>query len=173
MSGKPDGLPSCRNSPSSAADDTQSTRTLVQSIISCGGAFSPPDFMGRLGALGKYGGILGMGGTTKSSLERYLAGVPWREACTGLVRPSNGSAMRTGPIGLLHWREEDAELCARDARLQSQVTHKDLLAQTGAVAMSRERPLRACALLVMPLTVCEMLARSGRRPRLPHSRIRR
>uniref|UniRef100_A0A7S1C5R7 ADP-ribosylhydrolase ARH3 n=1 Tax=Bicosoecida sp. CB-2014 TaxID=1486930 RepID=A0A7S1C5R7_9STRA len=117
-------------------DDTQSTRTLVQSIIACGGAFSPPDFMGRLGRLAAHGGILGMGGTTKSSLERFLGGTPWQEAAAGLVRPSNGSAMRTGPIGLLHWREENAASCARDARLQSQVTHKDPLSQSGAVAVS-------------------------------------
>lgn len=80
-------------------DDTQMTRELARSIICCGGGLNPEDFMGRLGRLAAQGSILGIGSTTNSALQRFLSGVHWREAAKGFVRPSNGSAMRTGACG--------------------------------------------------------------------------
>lgn len=80
----------------------------------------------------------GYGKMTRLQLQELARGGDWRQqaeaAFGGQGSMGNGSAMRVAPLGA--YFAEDLELCARQARLSSEVTHTHPEALAGAVAVA-------------------------------------
>lgn len=115
------------------SDDTQLARELMQSYREAGG-FDPEGYARRVAAIFSEGRIVGYGGATKQAADRLAAGVPWDEAGTPPPAAGNGSAMRAGPVGLLH--ADDPAMLARVAETQGRITHRDPRSSAGAVAIA-------------------------------------
>jgi len=117
-------------------DDTEETIILAESIIeSCG--LSVDMFADRLmdwaGLWTLDPGLdRGVGFTTKSALDRMMSGTSWKNS--GLAVPTCGSAMRAAPIGLFY--NQNLDLVARYAELQSIPTHTAPAARAGSVAIA-------------------------------------
>jgi len=115
------------------SDDTQLARELLRSFQEQQG-WDPAAFAVRVAHLFRDGRDVGAGRGTRSAALRLLTGVPWSEAGTPAPYAGNGSAMRSGPLGLLFG---DGEAVRRAAREQSRITHLDPRCAAGAVAISR------------------------------------
>jgi ADP-ribosylglycohydrolase len=115
-------------------DDTQLTREMVLSINEVG-IFSPEHFAQRLLKLFQGGKSIGSGRSTRAAVENLAQGIPWHRAGSPPEFAGNGSAMRAGPIGLLHWKSSD-EVFLEDAIDQSLITHTNPLSSAGSVAIS-------------------------------------
>ena len=81
--------------------------------------------------------IVGRGRSTQEAAERLVRGVPWDETGTPPPSVGNGSAMRTGPIGLLFF--DDPEGMIQAAHDQGRITHRDPRCSAGAVALRGEQ----------------------------------
>lgn len=110
-------------------DDTQMTMCVAECLVA-NGYLDPEDlarlFVGWL-PIGR-----GKGAATTRAVARLQAGVPWDEA--GEDSAGNGAAMRSAPIGLLRWN--DPERLRSEAILSALLTHRELMAVAGAVAMA-------------------------------------
>jgi ADP-ribosyl-[dinitrogen reductase] hydrolase len=107
-------------------DDTAMALCLAESIIACRG-FDPVDQMDRYlrwyreGYMSATGSCVGIGGTTRASIERYAA---TGKAFAGSDDPStagNGSLMRLAPVPLYWWKRP--ELAVHFAAESSRTTH--------------------------------------------------
>ena len=114
-------------------DDSQLARELLQSVVAQG-RFVPEDYASRIAALFFEGRIFGYGRATKDAATRLHQGVPWQQAGTPPPAAGNGSAMRAGPIGLLHF-DQPQEL-VRVAREQGHITHQDPRCAAGSIAIA-------------------------------------
>ncbi len=117
-------------------DDTEETLMLAESLIESSG-FSAVHFSEKLISWGRTWALdgrlcRGLGFATRNSVERMIAGIPWKEA--GLPVPTCGSAIRAAPIGLLYNR--DLGIVSKYAQLQSLPTHCSSTARAGATAVS-------------------------------------
>ena len=115
------------------SDDGAQALALADSLLDCG-ELSLEDLAEKLAAWqfeGRYavdGHVFDVGVTTSDAIGRFRSGVPAREAGPdNEMANGNGSLMRVLPLALWH-RGPDAEL-ARDAMLQSLVTHGHLRSQ--------------------------------------------
>lgn len=114
-------------------DDSQLARELLISFVERGG-FDPADYAARIAALFETGRIVGHGRATMEAATRLRRGVPWDQAGTPPPAAGNGSAMRAGPVGLLHW-DDPAEM-VRVAVDQGRITHQDPRCAAGSVAIA-------------------------------------
>lgn len=105
-------------------DDTVQTLLLAESFVDCKG-YNPDDFVKRLIRWFDKGNAKGLGNTTRVSLALIDEGVPWQQAglqaLTKGAVASNGSLMRTAPIGLFF--RNDPEKIKKVASEVSQITH--------------------------------------------------
>jgi ADP-ribosylglycohydrolase len=108
-------------------------RALVESLVE-GERVDPADIADRFVSLWRDQEIVGHGQTSAQAIRRLMAGVPWTESGTPTLRPSNGSAMRTAPLGL--WHHDDPAALAEAAADVSRITHADPRCLAGAVAVS-------------------------------------
>ncbi|NOY11074.1 MAG: ADP-ribosylglycohydrolase family protein [Archaeoglobi archaeon] len=105
-------------------DDTEQALILTESIISTT-YFSPEDFANRLKRIElshRYGP------TSSKAIANLRRGVSWRES--GLESDTNGSAMRSPPIGLVY--HHNYNLVEDYAVIASSITHRG----SGAIAAS-------------------------------------
>ena len=114
-------------------DDTQMMRALLESLVEKE-KVDPADIAARLVSLWRDQVVVGHGQTSAQAIRRLMEGVPWTESGTPTLRPSNGSAMRTAPIGL--WHHDDPAALAKAAADVSRITHADPRCLAGAVAVS-------------------------------------
>lgn len=119
--------------PGTWSDDGAQALCLLASLLECG-RLDPEDLGRRLvdwhvhGYMAVGGVVFDIGIQTAAALANLRAGVPAAEAGSkGAQANGNGSLMRVLPLALWH-SGEDAAL-ARDAMLQSQVTHGHLRSQ--------------------------------------------
>jgi ADP-ribosylglycohydrolase len=115
-------------------DDTQMMRAILESLVSCNGRVDPAHIAAAFAELWRTGAIVGSGTTCSEVAARLLAGVEWSKAGVDAPRAGNGSAMRTCPVGLLHW--DDPPALIADAELISSITHRDPRCLAGAAAVS-------------------------------------
>jgi ADP-ribosylglycohydrolase len=121
-------------------DDSQLTRTLLESVVARDG-FDPSDYAARIAGLFREDRIVGRGRTTEEAARRLIAGVPWDRAGTPAPAAGNGSAMRAAPVGLVF--RGDMERLARAAHDQGRITHADPRCSAGAVAIAAAVALAA------------------------------
>ena len=114
-------------------DDTQMMRVLLESLVE-NERVAPADIAARFVSLWRHHTMVGHGQTSAQAIRRLMAGVPWTESGTPTLQPSNGSAMRTAPIGL--WHYGDLAALAKAAADVSRITHADPRCLAGAVAVS-------------------------------------
>lgn len=100
-------------------DDTTQTLLLVDSFIETA-TYDPDDYTKRLVKWYDHGKAKGLGLTTGKSLELIETGTPWQVAGVG-TNPSNGSLMRTAPIGL-YFRGQPEKIDQAAAEISS-ITH--------------------------------------------------
>jgi len=110
-------------------DDTSLTVATAQSIVEHG-RLDPGDVAHRFSAWRPV--ARGIGGATHTAIKGFDRGLPWWRA--GVESAGNGTAMRIGPIGLLHLVDVDA--LRRDAALAAVITHTDQMAIAAAIAQS-------------------------------------
>jgi ADP-ribosylglycohydrolase len=121
-------------SPGQFTDDTQLTLAVAESLIQCG-RFEPSDAAQRLGQLFSRGEIVSPGRATRAAFQRFLASGDWRTAAAPEGEAGNTPAKSAAPIGLWYHDRPDR---LRDAAVAlCRVTHQDVRAQAGAVAMAR------------------------------------
>ena len=115
------------------SDDGATALALAASLLDCDG-LNPTDLAEKLAAWqfqGHYavdGYVFDIGVTTSDAIGRFLAGAPAEEAGPdNEMSNGNGSLMRVLPLAL--WHRSSDESLARDAMLQSQVTHGHVRAQ--------------------------------------------
>ena len=115
------------------SDDGATALALADSLLGCG-ELNPTDLAEKLSAWqfeGRYavdGFVFDIGVTTSDAIGRFLAGAPADEAGPdNEMANGNGSLMRVLPLAL--WHRGSDEALARDAMLQSQVTHGHVRAQ--------------------------------------------
>lgn len=115
-------------------DDTQMALAIARSLAERGAA-DPQDIAERFGALWSEGRIVGQGLACRTAVLRILDGAGWDQAGAPEGRAGNGAAMRTAPVGLFFYQDipQLDEAADRIAR----ITHRDLRARAGAVAVSR------------------------------------
>jgi ADP-ribosylglycohydrolase len=115
------------------SDDSQLARELVISFVDRG-QFDPVDYAGRIAALFREDRIVGRGSATSAAAARLIQGIPWNEAGEPPPSAGNGSAMRSGPVGLLCFdRSRDLVQTAHD---QGRITHTDRRCSAGAIAIA-------------------------------------
>jgi ADP-ribosylglycohydrolase len=114
-------------------DDTQMTLALAEAIVA-EGKVDGRSIAQRFAQLWREGTILGAGHACNEAVERLLEGVPWMSAGAAIGRAGNGAAMRSSPLGLLHF--DDLGKIPRDAEIQGVITHKDRRAQAGGAALA-------------------------------------
>jgi ADP-ribosylglycohydrolase len=112
-------------------DDTQLAREMLLSYVRIG-HFDPADYADRIAALFSESRVVGGGHTTEEAALRLAAGVAWNQA--GALAPTNGSAMRAAPIGLIFHDDTEAMIAA--ARDQARITHVDPRCAAGAVVIA-------------------------------------
>lgn len=112
-------------------DDTQLARELLLSYVR-NGRFDPADYANRIADIFAEGRVVGGGHTTKEAALRLAAGVAWNQA--GALAPTNGSAMRAAPIGLIF--HDDVEAMIAAARDQARITHVDPRCAAGAIVIA-------------------------------------
>ncbi|WP_142847343.1 ADP-ribosylglycohydrolase family protein [Telmatospirillum sp. J64-1] len=115
------------------SDDSQLARELLISYAALG-RFDPADYARRIGALFAEGRVVGEGRTTAQAARRLIEGMAWDEAGAPPPAAGNGSAMRAGPIGLMHG--EDTASLIRNAHDQGRITHADPRCSAGAVVIA-------------------------------------
>lgn len=113
-------------------DDSQLARELMQSYAECR-HLNLPNYATRIATIFVEGRIVGRGMATHRAAMRLAAGKPWDEAGTPPPSAGNGSAMRSGPVGLMF---EDAQHVIQAAHDQGRITHQDPRASAGAVAIA-------------------------------------
>jgi len=116
-------------------DDTQLTRELALSLAEKG-RLDPEDFADRLVYMFKNDLIVGSGRSTRKALARLSAKAPWYESGEPHPAAGNGSAMRAAPVGLFYWHQADVAMLKGAADCQGIITHKSLLAASGAFALA-------------------------------------
>ena len=114
------------------SDDTQLARELLLSYTEAGG-WSPETFARRVAVLFERGADVGAGPGTRATAARLLGGTHWSLAGTPPPYAGNGSAMRSGPIGVLF---DGLRPMVTAAVEQSLVTHLDPRCAAGAVAVA-------------------------------------
>jgi ADP-ribosylglycohydrolase len=114
-------------------DDTQLARELAISIAEHG-RLRPEDFARRTADIFRADAIVGRGIATHRAAMRLIEGVPWDRAGEPPPSAGNGTAMRAGPIGLLH--PNDPTRLVEDATTQSIVTHQDERCAAGSIAIA-------------------------------------
>lgn len=114
-------------------DDSQLARELMQSYVACG-AFFPEDYARRIAAIFAEDRIVGYGMATFLAARQLAEGVSWEHSGTLPPAAGNGTAMRAGPVGLIHF--DDPERLARVAHDQGRITHQDRRCSAGAIAIA-------------------------------------
>jgi ADP-ribosylglycohydrolase len=137
-------------------DDSQLARELMISLVACRG-FDPSDYASRLAQLFITGQVVGGGRVVEEAARRIAAGVPWQQAGSPAPLASNGSAMRAAPIGLFF--AHDVEALRAAAVEQSRITHQDVRAAAGAVAIAAATALALTRDGIDAETVADQLAR--------------
>ncbi len=88
--------------------------------------------------------------------EKLSLGEPWTSAGTPTPYARNGAAMRSAPIGLLFWHDFEQLISA--ACSQGRVTHQDIDAQAGAVAIAGATTLALLSEKIEPQQFLENLS---------------
>lgn len=114
-------------------DDSQLARELLQSYVECQ-KFEPSDYARRIAAIFTEGRIVGQGFATAQAAWRLEQGIPWQEAGASPPSAGNGSAMRSGSIGLLFF--DAPRQLIQAAHDQGRITHKDRRCSAGAVTIA-------------------------------------
>ncbi len=115
------------------SDDSQLARELLQSYMHWK-KFSPTDYAKRIASIFVENRIVGRGQSTEEAAFRLAEGMSWKKAGSPPPSAGNGSAMRVGPIGLLHY--QDREKMIKSACDQSIITHKDERCLAGCIAIA-------------------------------------
>lgn len=118
------------------SDDSQLARETYVSLIQAGGKLDPVVYGLRIGCLFQpdHYRIIGYGYTTACAGKALFMGKHY--STTGsLTASGNGSAMRSGPIGLLLSRKPLAQV-VETARLFSSITHASDACKDGSVAIA-------------------------------------
>ena len=115
------------------SDDSQLARELIRSTVARRG-FDPGDYARRVAALFSEGRVVGGGRATAQAAARLASGVSWQQSGTPAPNAGNGSAMRAGPIGLMHF--DDPKTLISAAHAQGRITHADPRCSAGAVAIA-------------------------------------
>lgn len=115
------------------SDDSQLTRELILSLLHCE-RFDPEDYARRIAELFQNRKIVGQGKATEAAAKRLILGFPWTDS--GIFPPAagNGSAMRSGPLGLFYFDDPEKMLSA--AHDQSRITHRDLRCSAGSITLA-------------------------------------
>lgn len=133
-----------RNSPETTfgqfSDDTQLSRELMLSLVSCG-KWDAEDYAARISAIFREDRIVGSGKSTREAAARLAAGVPWDKAGTPSPAAGNGTAMRAAPIGVFY--RTDYEMVALAAMEQSIITHSDPRCIDGSVLIAMAAAIAA------------------------------
>jgi ADP-ribosylglycohydrolase len=114
-------------------DDSQLARELILSCVEHQG-FNPGDFASRIAQLFSMGRIVGGGIANWEASMRLAGGVPWDLSGEPSPSAGNGSAMRSGPVGLMFFDKTGSLVKA--AHDQSYITHKDIRCSVGSVAIA-------------------------------------
>ncbi len=114
-------------------DDSQLTRTLIESYVGCRG-FDPGDYARRIAELFSEQRVVGRGRASTAAAVRLAKGVPWQQAGVPAPYAGNGAAMRAAPIGWMFAHRQDALIQA--AQDQARITHTDPRAIAGSVAIA-------------------------------------
>ena len=114
-------------------DDSQLTRTLIESYVACRG-FDPEDYAQRLADLFTEQRVVGRGRASTAAAVRLAQGVPWQQAGVPAPYAGNGAAMRAAPIG---WMFPNRHVTLIEtARVQARITHTDPRAIAGSVVIA-------------------------------------
>lgn len=118
-------------------DDTEQALMVAELLIEGSGRLDPVRFAERLieweRGMEAKGSLDLLGPSTKTAVERILAGVPADEA--GSTGTTNGAAMRIAPVGIAT-SAGDVELLVDAVRDASRVTHDTGLGIAGASAIA-------------------------------------
>lgn len=115
------------------SDDTQMTRTLIESITHCK-SFDPIDFAHQLATLFDSKKVIGQGRSTQEAVQRLIHGVSWKNAGTLPPTAGNSSSARALAIGLFLYNQPEKMLEA--AKDQSWITHQDHRCLAGSIAVA-------------------------------------
>jgi len=118
--------------PGEYSDDTQLSRALAESLISCNG-FNPDDVSKKYVELFTSNTIRGYGKSTLFAINNLIAGKHWSESgCVGSV--GNGTAMRVSPLSI--WYRDDLPSLIKAVKIDSAITHVSEEAEAGALAIA-------------------------------------
>lgn len=151
--------------PGEWSDDTLMASALASSLVTTG-TYSPVAAAAAYMEWYESGDHRGMGGNTRSALERLKMGYHWVNS--GLTHSEgNGSAMRSAPIGLFF---RNSLITVGDmARVDSQITHRSIEGQEGSAAVALAVAMLARGLadqVTVTKAVTELLQESKLRTRL-------
>jgi ADP-ribosyl-[dinitrogen reductase] hydrolase len=140
-------------------DDTQLTVATLQSVVRTG-QIDPGDIARSIARLWRSQAVVGPGGACTAAADRLLAGGHWSECGAPIGQAGNGTAMRTGPLGL-YFLSRPAELPETVAQV-SRITHQDPRSIAGGVAVASAARILAAHPEVEADALCRTVAEDMR-----------
>lgn len=117
------------------SDDGQMSREMMQSYIEMNG-FDIEDYSKRIANLIKESRIMGCGLATAKAVARLNRGVSWKESGMKKGDAGNGTAIRSGPMGLFFDSFQESIILIQNSINQSIFTHQDQRCSAGSIVIA-------------------------------------